>query len=155
MPNYSYIFKFEDDFEHIDAKVWFNRYWTACFYYVGVYMLVIFAGQQFMANRPRYELRGPLICWNIMLAAFSIIGTCRTLPEFFHVLRNYGLYHSVCVPRSAIFPFFPQYSISPLPLFSLRLPPSPFFINNSWQVFVLSIPESGLPSPLLPCLSSG
>jgi len=98
MPNYSYIFQFEDDFEHTDAKVWFNRYWTACFYYVGVYMLVIFTGQQLMANRPRYELRGPLICWNIMLAAFSILGTCRTLPEFFHVLRNYGLYHSVCVP---------------------------------------------------------
>ena len=99
MPNYSYIFKFEDEFEHTDAKVWFNRYWTACFYYVGVYMLVIFTGQQWMANRPRYELRGPLICWNIMLATFSIIGTCRTVPEILHVTRHLGLYHSVCVPR--------------------------------------------------------
>lgn len=98
MPNYSYIFKFEDEFEHTDAKVWFNRYWTACFYYVGVYMLVIFTGQQWMANRPRYELRGPLICWNIMLATFSIIGTCRTVPEILHVTRHLGLYHSVCVP---------------------------------------------------------
>lgn len=98
MPNYSYIFKFEDEFEHTDAKIWFNRYWTGCFYYVGIYMLVIFTGQQLMANRPRYELRGPLICWNIMLAAFSIIGACRTIPELVYVTRNFGLYHSVCVP---------------------------------------------------------
>ena len=99
MPNYSYVFPFEDEFEHTDAKMWFSSYWTICFYYVGVYMLVIFTGQQWMAGRPRFELRGPLICWNLMLATFSIIGTCRTLPEFAHVLRNYGLYHSVCVPR--------------------------------------------------------
>jgi len=98
MPNYSYVFQFEDEFEHTDAKMWFSSYWTICFYYVGVYMLVIFTGQQWMAGRPRFELRGPLICWNLMLATFSIIGTCRTLPEFAHVLRNYGLYHSVCVP---------------------------------------------------------
>ncbi len=123
MPNYSYIFKFEDEFEHTDAKIWFNRYWTGCFYYVGIYMLVIFTGQQLMANRyfdfsliyymiirpfyvyfvfksrPRYELRGPLICWNILLATFSIIGACRTIPELVYVTRHFGLYHSICVPR--------------------------------------------------------
>lgn len=37
--------------------------------------------------------------WNSALAAFSIMGACRTLPEFYHVLRNHGLYHSICVPR--------------------------------------------------------
>ena len=99
LPNYSYVFQFEDEFDHIEAKDWFTRYWTICFYYVGVYMLVIFTGQQLMANRPRYELRGALIVWNLLLAAFSIIGTCRTIPEFVHVLREYGLYYSVCVPR--------------------------------------------------------
>lgn len=98
MPNYSYIFKFEDEFQHTDAKMWFTSYWTICFYYVGIYMLVIFTGQQWMANRPRYELRGPLIIWNLMLATFSIIGAARTVPEILHVTANYGLYHSVCVP---------------------------------------------------------
>ena len=101
VPNYSHIFKFEDEFEHTDAKIWFNRYWTGCFYYVGIYILVIFSAQQWMANRPRYELRGPLICWNLMLAFFSILGACRTIPELFHVTQNIGLYHSVCVPRYA------------------------------------------------------
>ncbi|CAH2216159.1 jg21575 [Pararge aegeria aegeria] len=46
-----------------------------------------------------FELRRTLIIWNSALAAFSIMGACRTLPEFLHVLRNYGIYHSICVPR--------------------------------------------------------
>ncbi|GBP93478.1 hypothetical protein EVAR_69725_1 [Eumeta japonica] len=47
----------------------------------------------------RFELKHTLMVWNSCLAAFSIMGACRTLPEFIHVLRNYGVYHSICVPR--------------------------------------------------------
>uniref|UniRef100_A0A1I8Q6M2 Elongation of very long chain fatty acids protein n=1 Tax=Stomoxys calcitrans TaxID=35570 RepID=A0A1I8Q6M2_STOCA len=72
--------------------------WTWVFYYCGIYMLVIFGGQHFMQNRPRFQLRGPLIIWNTMLAMFSIMGAFRTAPELLHVLRHYGLFHSVCVP---------------------------------------------------------
>lgn len=72
--------------------------WTWVFYYCGIYMLVIFGGQHLMQNRPRFELRGLLIFWNTALAMFSIMGACRTAPELIHVLRHYGLFHSVCVP---------------------------------------------------------
>lgn len=47
----------------------------------------------------RFQLRGPLIAWNTMLAVFSVMGALRTAPELIHVLRHYGLFHSVCVPR--------------------------------------------------------
>jgi len=47
----------------------------------------------------RFQLRGPLIIWNTLLAMFSIMGAARTAPELIHVLRHYGLFHSVCVPR--------------------------------------------------------
>lgn len=47
----------------------------------------------------RFELRGPLVIWNSALAIFSIIGASRTAPELIHVLRHYGLFHSVCDPR--------------------------------------------------------
>ncbi|KAI9581528.1 hypothetical protein GQX74_012853 [Glossina fuscipes] len=46
-----------------------------------------------------FQLRGPLIIWNTMLSMFSIMGAFRTAPELIHVLRHYGLFHSVCVPR--------------------------------------------------------
>uniref|UniRef100_A0A1A9ZDX4 Elongation of very long chain fatty acids protein n=1 Tax=Glossina pallidipes TaxID=7398 RepID=A0A1A9ZDX4_GLOPL len=50
------------------------------------------------ANAQRFQLRGPLIIWNTMLSMFSIMGAFRTAPELIHVLRHYGLFHSVCVP---------------------------------------------------------
>ncbi|XP_013201134.1 elongation of very long chain fatty acids protein 6 [Amyelois transitella] len=97
-PNYSYVFEFENEFIHQNYRKWMTENWTVAFYYVGVYMAFIFGGQYYMQNRPRFELRRTLIVWNCMLAAFSIMGACRTLPEFIHVLRNHGIYHSICVP---------------------------------------------------------
>jgi len=97
-PNYSYVFNFENDFIHQDTRKWMIKNWTWVFYYCGVYMLIIFGGQFLMQNRPRFELRGLLVIWNSALAIFSIIGASRTAPELIHVLRHYGLFHSVCVP---------------------------------------------------------
>lgn len=97
-PNYSYIFDFESEFIHQNSRKWMTENWTVAFYYIGVYMAFIFGGQYYMQNRPRFELRRTLMVWNCCLAGFSIMGACRTLPEFIHVLRNYGIYHSVCVP---------------------------------------------------------
>lgn len=97
-PNYSYIFNFESDFIHQETRTWMTENWTKGFYYVGVYMVLIFGGQHLMQSRPRFELRGVLSVWNTALATFSIMGACRTVPEFLHTLTNHGLYHSVCIP---------------------------------------------------------
>nr|WDS84447.1 elongation of very long chain fatty acids protein 6 [Apocyclops royi] len=98
-PNYSYIFDFERDFEHTEARRWMLANWRAvCSYAAGLYLLLIFAGQQIMASRPRFEMRGPLVFWNTFLALFSIMGACRTIPEFVYVLSTHGIYHSVCIP---------------------------------------------------------
>lgn len=95
-PNYSFIFQFEQKFEHEHARDWFNRYWHTSFYAVAIYMIVIFGGQAFMSNRPAFKLRRALTIWNTSLALFSIVGTLRTLPELIHVLAKFGFYHSVC-----------------------------------------------------------
>lgn len=98
LPNYSYVFNFESDFIHQKTRTWMQDNWTLGFYYVGVYMILIFGGQYLMQNRPRFKLRGILCLWNTLLATFSIMGACRTVPEFLHTLTQHGLYHSVCVP---------------------------------------------------------
>uniref|UniRef100_A0A1B0C6Q2 Very-long-chain 3-oxoacyl-CoA synthase n=1 Tax=Glossina palpalis gambiensis TaxID=67801 RepID=A0A1B0C6Q2_9MUSC len=54
-PNYSYIFDFENDFIHQRTRKWMVENWTWVFYYCGIYMLVIFGGQHFMQNRPRFD----------------------------------------------------------------------------------------------------
>ena len=102
LPNYSYVFNFEQEFIHHETRVWMRENWTLGFYYVGLYMILIFGGQYYMQSRPKYELRGVLSLWNTILAGFSIMGACRTAPELLHTLKNYGLYHSVCVPRYVI-----------------------------------------------------
>lgn len=99
VPNYSYVFNFEENFIHTETKVWMTKNWTNCFYYCGIYMILIFGGKHYMSTRPRFELRGVLALWNTLLASFSIIGLTRTLPELVHVLKHYGFYHSVCIPR--------------------------------------------------------
>lgn len=98
VPNYSYVFNFEETFSHLDTKIWMTKNWTNGFYYCGIYMILIFGGQHYMSTRPKFELRGMLCVWNTLLAAFSIIGFTRTAPELIHVLKNYGLRHSICIP---------------------------------------------------------
>ena len=99
LPNYSYVFNFEEEFEHQGTRVWMIENWTICFYLSFFYMILIFGGQHYMQSRPPFQLRGILSIWNTCLATFSIVGACRTAPELFHVLKNFGIYHSVCVPR--------------------------------------------------------
>jgi len=98
-PNYSQalVFKFEDDFDVAESRRWMRANWHISLYLIGAYMLCIVAGKRYMQSRPRYELRNALVLWNFFLAAFSIIGATRTVPELMYVLRNFGLHHSVCV----------------------------------------------------------
>ncbi|XP_063220456.1 very long chain fatty acid elongase 6 [Bacillus rossius redtenbacheri] len=96
--NYSYVFNFEEQFNHKETREWMIKYWTTGFLFCGFYVLFIFGMQYYMKNRPRFQLRRILVLWNVMLAAFSLMGANRTAPEFFHVLKNNGFYYSVCVP---------------------------------------------------------
>ena len=98
MPNYSYVFKFENDFDTPAQREWMRENWQMCFYYVGAYMITIYAGQIYMQTRQRYELKTPLFLWNIFLASFSVWGASRTLPELFYVLNKHGFHYSVCIP---------------------------------------------------------
>lgn len=98
MPNYSYVFKFEEDFDTPGQRQWMRENWKMCFYYIGAYMLVIFGGQLYMQGRNRFELRGILFVWNTFLAVFSMWGANRTLPELLYVLNNHGFHYSVCIP---------------------------------------------------------
>lgn len=49
-----------------------------------------------MANRKPFKLRKALFLWNFALAAFSITGSIRFLPEIIHTLKNFGFHQSVC-----------------------------------------------------------
>jgi len=97
--NYSYMFNFEQEFEHSEYRVWMEANWmTVCRIASSVYLVMIFGGQHLMADRKPFQLRTPLIIWNLLLSIFSIFGAARTLPEFIFTFSNRGIYHSLCVP---------------------------------------------------------
>ena len=97
---YPHIFGFErlfDSKEYVDSLMnWMNINWSLSIKFSLVYIILVFAGKSYMQNRPRYELRLPLIIWNILLAVFSIIGTIRVWPDFLFTIRKHGIVQSVC-----------------------------------------------------------
>ncbi|CDQ69608.1 unnamed protein product [Oncorhynchus mykiss] len=64
--------------------------------FCGLYAAIIFGGQHFMRERPKLNLRRPLVLWSLSLAIFSIIGAVRTGWYMFHVLNKSGFKQSVC-----------------------------------------------------------
>jgi len=88
------------DFERIDLKWWrtlFKDYWWTSLYISAVYLVLVFWGQSLMKDRRPFNLRGPLFLWNLGLAIFSIIGTARSIPEFYQIFtKENPIYNLVC-----------------------------------------------------------
>jgi len=57
------------------------QYWHISVYSSLVYVLLMYAGRRWMADRPAYQLRKTLILWNTGLAIFSFFGMVACLPN--------------------------------------------------------------------------
>src|SRR5258708_7601798 len=90
------MFEFERTFDADAFLVWIVRNWTLAFVYASLYVTVIFSIKRYMSVRQRFEIRVPLIIWSGLLAAFSIAGAVRTIPELVYILRHQGWTHSLC-----------------------------------------------------------
>jgi hypothetical protein len=94
--NYSTLFFYEKKFfneRYVESKKeWMRTNWNLSIFYAFVYIVAVFAGQHFMKSRQKFDLRRALIAWNFVLAAFSIMGTIRVWPEFYHTLSTKGKY---------------------------------------------------------------
>lgn len=95
-----FVFEFEKKFfdktyaQNIYA--WMNQWWWLSIIYSIVYVVLIYFGRSLMENRERFELRIPLILWNLSLAAFSIFGVIRCVPEMIYGLDKLGLQYTIC-----------------------------------------------------------
>ncbi|CAL8070627.1 unnamed protein product [Orchesella dallaii] len=95
---YLHIFSFEK-YDHTKWHDWMHRHWDVSLYASGIYVALIFLGQYLMRNRQPFEVRRPLLLWNIALAAFSATGFFRSIPELWYewtVPATGGLQRSVC-----------------------------------------------------------
>ena len=96
--NYSVLFPFEKNFDEQSFHKWMQENWCQCFWFSGLYVVVIFGSKYYMEKRQRFEIRELLALWSAILAAFSIFGAARTIPEFVHALTQHGFHYSVCSP---------------------------------------------------------
>lgn len=78
-PNYSYVFDFENEFIHQDTRQWMIKNWTWVFYYCGVYMLIIFGGQFWMQNRPRWVINSLFLSFCLLSWFWSSETIFRSL----------------------------------------------------------------------------
>jgi elongation of very long chain fatty acids protein 6 len=59
-------------------------------------MVSIFGGSHWMKNRKPFDLKRPLLLWNMLLAVFSITGAFRVGTELIHVATTSGLHGCLC-----------------------------------------------------------
>ena len=57
------------------AIKWINDSWHVPVVSICTYLVLIYVGQKWMANRNPYNLKRALFLWNVGLAVFSILGT--------------------------------------------------------------------------------
>ena len=111
-----YVFDFERYSDQMgtlhDLRTFMIQRWHSSFFYALAYLFLIYselklhpsptsidlvsAGQIYMKNKPRFELRLWLATWNILLAVFSIFGAMRVLPELIYVIYRHGIKYSIC-----------------------------------------------------------
>lgn len=92
---------------HVDVKrivAYNNRTWTVSLYASAIYLVLVFQGRRWMQTRKPYNLRKPLVLWNIGLAVFSVLGTAAVSPSVLNSLFSYGINYTVCFSDAGILP---------------------------------------------------
>lgn len=95
-PNYSFIFSFENEYNHKTTINWLHHNWTWSIYLSFAYLVLILSLRKFMSTRSALNTKPGLIVWNTILAIFSTLGAARSLPEFVYGIKEIGLHHSIC-----------------------------------------------------------
>lgn len=98
--HHPFVFEFELKFfdrtyAH-NIYAWMNQWWWLSIVYSIIYVMLIYYGRSLMESRERFQLRVPLILWNLGLAIFSIFGMVRCLPEMVYSLSREGLQYTIC-----------------------------------------------------------
>ena len=83
------------------AIKWLTDSWHIPVAAIWIYLVFIYVGRKWMANREPYNLKRPLFLWNVFLAVFSILGTITTVPSLVIGIFKYGIPYTAC--KSEIF----------------------------------------------------
>lgn len=68
-----------------------------------LYLVSIYGGRQYFANRPAWKWRIVLAIWNLTLSVFSTIGFIKTLPAILHNTYSLSLEENLCNDPEGMF----------------------------------------------------
>lgn len=88
----------EDKLDHMEIHRWITKKWQWSIYFSVAYVILIFSAKYWMRNRKPFDLRRPLVAWNVTLAAFSVFECIILWPALKDLVATYGLTGSVCLP---------------------------------------------------------
>ena len=86
----------QSKFNSVGAIKWINDSWHIPVAAICIYLVLIYVGRKWMANREPYNLKRPLFLWNVFLAVFSILGTINVLLLLLR-LSSSMVYHTQLV----------------------------------------------------------
>lgn len=94
--NWSPMVELENQFDHVAAISFAQNIWSLSFFLSTFYVVTIFSIQSYMRGRPKYDLRGPLMTWSLLLAVFSLLGFCINGVHHISYFFQHGWKRSVC-----------------------------------------------------------
>ena len=86
----------ESKFNSDGAIKWLNDTLHIPVAAICIYLVLVYVGRKWMANRKPYNLKRPLFLWNVLLAVFSILGTTNSLPSLVKAVFKYGIPYTAC-----------------------------------------------------------
>ena len=90
------------DFETMDSEsvlswmTFLSENMYVPFALAALYLVVIFSIQAYLEDKKPFDLKYALAAWSILLAVFSVVGSLRTVPALFGILKERGMWHLVC-----------------------------------------------------------
>lgn len=79
-----------------EMRLWIYNYWWLSIIYTNIYLLTVYYGQRYMADKNPLKLTLLLGVWNCLLSVFSVSGTIVLLPMLIDDIRNKGIVYSYC-----------------------------------------------------------
>ena len=61
-----------------------------------MYLPTVFGLKNYMDKREAYDLKVPLVCWNFLLAIFSLYGAIVTMPPALERIQQNGMLSAIC-----------------------------------------------------------
>ena len=89
-------FDWELDFPQPFVRTWFQENKHLSIYIGLAYIAATLWGRKIMENHKRFELRGLLFAWNVIMAVFSLFLSVRLVPFFVRRLYSSTVYGAVC-----------------------------------------------------------